>query len=83
MWTIYTKDGCSHCTKAMNLLSKSGIKYKQIKVTDKNNKKIYNLLDSKTKSYRYFPIIFHGKNFIGGYTELQNLFAPQSTCVLL
>lgn len=32
--------------------------YNAIQVTYENRKQIYNNIDSKTHSYRYFPIIF-------------------------
>lgn len=72
MYTIYTKNGCGYCKKAKDFLKNRGKKYTEIEVTEKNKEKIYEKIDSLTGKYRYFPIIFNGKNFIGGYAELDS-----------
>lgn len=71
--TIITKDGCGYCSKAKSLLKKEGYFYKEIELTSKNKAKIYNKLDKITGSYRYFPMIFIEKEFLGGYDKLEKL----------
>jgi len=72
-YTIYSLDGCPYCEDAKQLLKNNNIKYKEIKVNNKNKDTIYKKIDSKTNNYRYFPIIFKKNKFIGGFKELSNL----------
>jgi len=72
-WKVYTKDGCSYCKKAKDLLGKHKLPFETVEITDSNRKQIYNIIDKKTDSYRYFPVIFKNKKFIGGYTELEKM----------
>lgn len=70
-WIIYTKNGCNFCLKAKNLLNHYNIPFTIIEINDTNKETIYKQLDKHTNKYRYFPIIFFKKQFIGGYTELE------------
>ena len=72
-YVIYSKEGCPFCNNAKSLLKSKKIAFSEIKVTDKNIKKIYSEIDKKTKNYRYFPIIFKNNKFIGGFAELQKI----------
>ena len=82
-WKIYSKEGCPYCKKAKKLLSDKNISFITIDVTSSNKESIYKQIDSKTNSYRYFPIIFYKNNFIGGYTELSDIFSENKTCNVL
>jgi glutaredoxin len=73
-WFIFTRDGCSYCKKAKELLANNSKKFKEEKITDDNKLEIYDIIDSYTDKYRYFPIIFNKGKFIGGFTELQSKF---------
>ena len=73
-FTIYTKEGCGYCTKAKELLNKKGFVFEQIEITDSNRESIYKKIDKLTDNYRYFPIIFEGDKFLGGYTELSTKY---------
>jgi glutaredoxin 3 len=73
-FTIYTIEGCPYCKKAKDLVTKNGKHFKEIVVTNQNKRKIYSKIDSMTGMYRYFPIIFVGNRFIGGFTELQKIY---------
>lgn len=83
MYIIYTKDGCGFCKKAKDYLRTKGKKYKEIIVTEDNKDSIYKKIDFKTDNYRYFPVIFKDKIFIGGYTELEktNIEIPDGNSV--
>lgn len=72
-YTIYSIEGCPFCADAKQLIRKNKLKYKEIKVNNKNKEKIYKKIDSKTNNYRYFPIIFKKNKFIGGFKELSDL----------
>jgi len=72
-YTIYSIEGCPFCADAKQLIRKNKLKYKEIKVNNKNKENIYKKIDSKTNNYRYFPIIFKKNKFIGGFKELSDL----------
>lgn len=72
-FTIYSKSGCPSCQNAKDLFKNKKIKFKEIKVTDKNIENIYKKIDKKTNNYRYFPIIFKKNKFIGGFAELEKM----------
>ncbi len=73
-WFIITLDGCGYCTKAKQFLESKNIKYDTQNLTNLNSKEIYESIDSLTKEYRYFPMIFHSGKFIGGYCDLEKYF---------
>ena len=82
-WIIYTKEGCSYCTKAKDLLKSKGINFSTIVINDLNRNTILEKIDPLTNSYKYYPKIFNGKQFIGGYTELKNIFTENNNfCTL-
>lgn len=72
-WFVFTKEGCSYCQKAKDLLKKEGLRFKERKITDKNKEKVYADVDGYTKKYRYYPMIFNRGKFVGGYTELEKM----------
>ena len=72
-YIIYTKEGCSYCKNAKELLKSNKKTFKEIKVNDRNIKEIYEKIDKLTKNYRYFPIIFKKNKFIGGFEDLKKI----------
>ncbi|MEM7403588.1 MAG: glutaredoxin 3 [Myxococcota bacterium] len=68
--TIYTTDICPYCTAAKNLLKEKGIEYKEINVTDDDDKREWLL--QKT-GQRTVPQIFFDDEPIGGYSDLADL----------
>ena len=88
VYTVYTISGCGYCKKAKDLLKEMDLSFTVIKVTDSNEKKIYSEIDEKTGKYRYFPIIFEGDKFIGGFSELEEKLvckdkASDSFCTIM
>jgi glutaredoxin len=73
-WYIFTMKGCKYCSEAINLLSQHNQHFTTQEVNKYNIKDIYSIIDSSTSNYRYFPIIFHNDEFIGGYQELKTIF---------
>lgn len=72
-FTIYTKSGCSNCTKVKKLLQENKILFTTI---DSNNylieekENFLSFIKIKSNSeHKTFPIIFHDGVFIGGYQE--------------
>ena len=70
-YTIYSLDKCNACFKAKELLKNKNLLYKEIKVNYEDKDKIFKKLEKKTNNYRYCPIIFHKKKFIGGFVDLE------------
>lgn len=70
-WFIITMDGCGYCDEAKKLLIQHKLPFKTQMITKKNKDTIYESIDSLTKKYRYFPVIFYKGKFIGGFKELK------------
>lgn len=72
-WTVYTKEGCPYCEKAVALLKEKGKKVivkegaKNMKLVEKEMKRV------GREEFKTWPKIFKGRKFIGGYSDLQNL----------
>lgn len=64
---IWTKDTCSFCVKAKELLEKHNISYEERNI-EKNWTK-QDLLNIVPNA-RTVPQIFIDKNYVGGYTDL-------------
>ncbi|MCX6104380.1 MAG: glutathione S-transferase N-terminal domain-containing protein [Proteobacteria bacterium] len=69
--TVYTTVVCSYCNAAKRLLTQRGYDYKEVDLT--NNPELRQQLSAANSGYRTVPMIFIGKEFIGGYTELAAL----------
>ena len=67
--TVYTKEGCPYCIRAIELLKKHNIRYEKFDRSDNEN-----LVNKLTNNYKYVPVIIDGNGkFIGGYKELQKI----------
>ncbi len=63
---ILGNDTCKYCLEAKKLLKKNKIKFSYV------IKKESDILNLIIDEYKYIPIIFYKKIFIGGYDELSN-----------
>ena len=70
--TIYTTAYCPYCTRAKQLLSRKGVIFKEIDLTE--DEKIRADLEAKT-GWMTVPMIFIGDEFIGGADDLARLEA--------
>ena len=71
--TVYSKENCEYCVKAINLLKLKQINYKEIKLDGDRDVKKINELKQKYDHKTYPFIIFNedGEDlFIGGYSDL-------------
>jgi glutaredoxin len=79
--TIYTKTGCSYCTKAISFLQDLGLKFTIIDsdpyLADKDALLAF-IQNLAGKEHKTFPIVFFDGKFIGGYDDLL-LFLRQPT----
>ncbi len=67
---IYSKNGCSYCTRAKILLERKGIPYEEVELTNKNDL-IIKLIEQTGQTT--VPYIFIDDKFIGGYQDLFEL----------
>lgn len=67
---IYTKNNCSFCLRAKELLTRRNINFKEIRV-DQDETKLEEMIKLSTK--RTVPQIFIKDQPIGGYDELAAL----------
>jgi len=71
--TIYSKEGCSYCTKAKELLDMNKIPFDLIKLEPTSEDYLIKLNFIKEDSdSNTFPFIYIGDKFFGGFTELNN-----------
>lgn len=68
---IYTFETCPYCIRAKRLLTKNNIEFKEIDITNDDNK--LNELEKKT-GVDTVPQIFVDGNFIGGCDDLYELY---------
>ena len=77
---IYTTQGCPYCADAKELLTKKGVKYKEIQV-DKDSDKLAEMM--KLSNQRSVPQIFINEKSIGGFDDLSKLAASGELDTLL
>lgn len=69
--TVYTTPICAYCQAAKRLLTQRGLAYKEVDLAKDPDLRVK--LSNENGGYRTVPMIFVGKEFIGGFTELQDL----------
>ncbi len=67
---IYTTNYCPHCVRAKNLLKRKKVSFEEIDLTD--NAALRGRLEEET-GWMTVPMIFIGKEFIGGADNLEKL----------
>ena len=76
-FTIYSKSGCSYCTKAKNLLTQCNFLFEEINCDDyleKDKQYFLNFIKEKAnKDFKTFPIVLCDGKFIGGFLETEQL----------
>ncbi len=68
---IYTTQVCGYCAAAKRFLQEKGILFKEVDLS--RDHALRQRLSAENAGYRTVPMIFIGKEFIGGYTELATL----------
>lgn len=72
MYTLYTKDDCTFCDQAKNLLRTKGIPFETYKLGEDISRE---QLLAKIPTARTMPQIMKDGQVIGGYTELKQMLA--------
>ena len=74
-FTVYSKSGCSYCTKVKQLLRDKQIFFLEVdcdKYLLEDKEGFLSFIKEKAnKEYRTFPMIFKDGKFIGGFSETQ------------
>jgi len=70
---IYSKENCTFCTKAKNLVKKLGLEYTEKKMEDFESTEA--MLEDIGKQVRTMPQIKIDGKLIGGYNQLVEHFA--------
>lgn len=65
--TVYSKDSCSYCTKAINLLKTTDLEFEEFKLDKHFSRE--EILEWFPEA-KTFPIILLDKMWIGGYDQL-------------
>lgn len=74
---VYTKGDCVFCTRAKTLLVREGISFKEINIDKpENSLALTQFLDMTTNKSEpvTVPYIRINNKYIGGYTELQQMW---------
>lgn len=69
--TIYTREFCPYCSRALNLLKQKGVKFTEIKAGMDAQKK--QEMIKRSNGGRTFPQIFIGESHIGGCDDMMAL----------
>jgi glutaredoxin len=77
-FTIYSKSGCSNCTKVKKLLIEKQFFFVDIScdeflIEDKEQFLLF-IKEKTKKDYKTFPMIFKDGKFIGGFDDVQKYF---------
>jgi glutaredoxin len=77
-FTVYSKSGCSFCTKVKKLLMDKQIFFVDIAcdeflIKDKEAFLLF-IKERANKEYRTFPMVFKDAKFIGGFGETEQYF---------
>jgi len=77
-FTVYSKSGCSNCTKVKKLLIEKKAFFVDIDCDDyiieDKEKFLLFIKERANKEYKTFPMVFNDGNFVGGFTETQDYF---------
>ena len=77
-FTVYSKSGCSNCTKVKKLLIEKKLLFVEIDCDDyiieDKEKFLLFIKERVNKEYKTFPMVFNDGNFVGGFTETQDYF---------
>lgn len=77
-FTVYSKSGCSNCTKVKKLLRDKDIFFVEVDcdeflIEDKEGFLSF-IKERANKEYKTFPMVFKDGKFIGGFAETQHHF---------
>lgn len=72
-FTIYTKENCSFCNRAKEMLQKQGLSYDEVVIPrDTNREHLQERVHQagSTREIKTVPQIFHGERYVGDFNNL-------------
>ncbi len=73
IYTVYSKSGCKNCTNVKNLLLEHDIEFSLVDcdeyLVNRKPEFLLYIKNMANKECKTFPMVFDGKEFIGGYHE--------------
>jgi glutaredoxin len=73
-FTIISRDDCSWCDRAKEMITRHGHYYKEIKVPHSLSREEFFNLVEKHQTTKTVPKIFLGSKLIGGYDDLADWY---------
>ena len=70
-FTVFGRPGCGFCVRAKQILEINGLPFKYVDIYEEGISKA-DLSRTVGKEVETFPQIFHGQQYIGGYTDLED-----------
>tara|TARA_B100000989_G_scaffold269091_1_gene224270 strand:- start:125 stop:439 length:315 start_codon:yes stop_codon:yes gene_type:complete len=72
-WTVYGAEWCEFCKQATNVLKSKEIAFVYHDIDEYGGAAVKDRLKDLTNNFQTIPMIFDGKTFIGGFTDLCRL----------
>jgi len=79
---IFSKPNCKYCRFALSLAKQKQLDYQYTNIIDYQDEEWFDNFYDDLKAHsqaKTFPIIYHNKKYIGGFTELQKLMEKSDT----
>ena len=81
-YTIYSKSGCTYCTKVKDLLKLLKLPYEMVNcdeylLEDRDGFLAF-IKERAGKEYKTFPMVFADAKFLGGFSETKASLAEKS-----
>ena len=74
--TIFGRSGCGFCTRAREVCERKELAFRYIDVHEEGISQT-DLEKTVGKEVKTLPQIFHGQDYIGGYTELETFLSDK------
>ena len=77
-FTVFGRAGCGFCVRAIQLLEARGFPFKYVDIQEQGISKA-DLSKTVGKTVETVPQIFHGKQYVGGCTDLEAYLKTMDT----
>ena len=75
-FTVFGRPGCGFCVRAKQILEQKELPFRYIDIHEEGISQ-EDLEKTVGKPVRTVPQVFHGKDYIGGFTELETYLKEQ------
>lgn len=78
-WLVYGASWCRFCRNAKKFLESKNVDLVYVEIENYVSKDVFKeMMTELTSGYQTIPMIFNREKFIGGYSNLCELFEPKS-----